>query len=76
MEYDGNGRKTLEIKDLANPSSVDIIDAQLFWTERGDGAIKKIRLDNLNHTEVVKKSLGSNLKSLRIFSSKKQVLDM
>lgn len=72
MEYDGNGRKILEIKDLVNPSSVDIIDAQLFWTERGDGAIKKIRLDNLNHTEVVKKSLGSNLKSLRIFSSKKQ----
>lgn len=57
---------------MVNPTSVDIIDSHLFWTEHGDGAIKKVRLDSLNITEVVKKSLGSNLKSLRIFSSKKQ----
>lgn len=72
VEYDGNGRKVLEINNVVNPTSVDIIDSYLYWTERGEGTIKKVRLENWNHTEVVKNSLGSNLKGLRIFSRKKQ----
>lgn len=34
--------------------------------------VKKVRLDALKDTEIVKNSLGSSLKSLRIFSRKKQ----
>lgn len=62
----------MEINGLINPTSLDMVDSHIFWTERGDGMIKKVRLDTLNHTDIVKTSLGSNLKSLRIFSKKKQ----
>lgn len=72
IEYDGNGRSDLEIVDALNPTSVDIFDGKLFWTERGVGSVKSVKLDTLTEPTTLKKGLSNQLRSLRIFSTRKQ----
>lgn len=71
IEYDGNGRRDLDIKDLSNPTSVDIFEGNLFWSEIGSGTIKSVRLSSLRNPVTLKTSL-SQMRGLRIFSTKKQ----
>jgi low-density lipoprotein receptor-related protein 1 (alpha-2-macroglobulin receptor) len=72
IEYDGNGRKDLEIANVTTPTSVDVNEGRLYWSERTTGSIKSIRLEGLNDLQVVTSSLGNQLQSIRIFSTHKQ----
>ena len=71
VEYDGNGRRDLEIADVVNPTSLDIVDDTLYWVERGVGAIKSLKLDIITEPVTIKTSIAL-LQNLRIFSTKKQ----
>ena len=72
IEYDGNGKKELEINGLLNPTSVDIFEGILYWTERGNGTVKSLKLDSISSSLILKSSLTNQLRELRIFSKRKQ----
>lgn len=55
IDYDGNARKELTIKNVQNPISLDIIDKTLYWAERGVGNIKKVQLDDLENVETLRR---------------------
>ncbi|KAG5677308.1 hypothetical protein PVAND_007077 [Polypedilum vanderplanki] len=72
LDYDGNGKIELNIKNVQNPIALDIADKKLYWAERGTGKIKRVSLDENLEVEVLKSNLPNQIKSLRIFSTKKQ----
>jgi low-density lipoprotein receptor-related protein 1 (alpha-2-macroglobulin receptor) len=72
IEYDGNGRIELEISDVVNPTSVDVLDGKLYWTERGIGSVKSIDLNVLGNSTILRNSMSNQLRGLRIFSNRKQ----
>jgi integrin beta 2 len=55
IEYDGNGRKELEIENVNNPISLDIIRGTLYWAERGGGNIKSVSLGDLQNIQTLKR---------------------
>lgn len=55
IDYDGNGRKELEIENVNNPISLDIIKNTLYWAERGVGNIKSVLLKDLQNVEILKR---------------------
>ncbi|CRL03072.1 CLUMA_CG016407, isoform A [Clunio marinus] len=76
IEYDGNGRKDLMIGNVSNPTSIDVFDGRLYWTERGVGSvrtnIKSINLQSLNETATTIKTSLHQLRGVKVFSRKKQ----
>lgn len=55
IDYDGNGRKELEIENVNNPISLDIIKNTLYWAERGVGNIKSVSLKDLQNVQTLKR---------------------
>lgn len=55
IDYDGNGRKELEIENVNNPISLDIIKSTLYWAERGVGSIKSVSLKDLQNVKTLKR---------------------
>lgn len=55
IDYDGNGRNELMIKNINNPISLDVIDNTLYWAERGVGNIKSVHLEDLGNVRVLKR---------------------
>jgi low-density lipoprotein receptor-related protein 1 (alpha-2-macroglobulin receptor) len=72
IDYDGNGRKELNIEHVNSPISLDIIDFKLYWAEKNTKSIKSVNLDNLSEVQTIKKSISNHLKSIKIFSRRKQ----
>lgn len=72
IEYDGNMKEDLEISDIANPISLDILNGTIYWSERGVGSIKSTKLNSLNDTTTIKTSLSNQLRGLRTFATRKQ----
>ncbi|KAL7046079.1 hypothetical protein ACKWTF_002468 [Chironomus riparius] len=72
IDYDGNGKTNLNLTNIQNPISLDLIDKNLYWAERGTGMLKVVNLNDLSNTTILKSSLSNQLKTLKIFSTKKQ----
>lgn len=58
IDYDGNQRKELLIKNVNNPISLDIIDKTLYWAERGVGNIKSVHVEDLENVRTLKRLVG------------------
>ncbi len=55
IDYDGNSRKELEIENVNNPISLDVIRNTLYWAERGVENIKSVSLNDLANVQTLKR---------------------
>lgn len=72
IDYDGNDKMVLNITDVQNPIALDLIDTNLYWAERGTGLLRTFNLQNPSDSKVLKSGLSNQLKTLKIFSTRKQ----